>query len=164
MKQSPVIRSMTAASVAVALFAVPASAETITARVNAKVVKPLVLKRIQDLDLGTALLGPGNWSNATLALSRAGALTCPADLTCSGASQVAVYNVTGSNQATIRISAPDVTLVNQSDSSKTLTMAVDSPGSILLTNSGLKGQDFPLGGSVVLDSTTANGTYTGTFT
>lgn len=163
MKRSPAIRRMTAALVAAALFAAPASAETITARVNAKVVKPLVLKRIQDLDLGTVLLGSGSWSNATLTLSQAGELTCPAELACSGATQVAVYNVSGSNQATIQISAPDVTLVNQSDSSKTLTMVVDSPGSITLTNAGAKGQDFPLGGSVQLDSTTADGTYSGTF-
>lgn len=163
MKRSPAIEWMTAALVAAVLFAAPASGETITARVNAKVVKPLVLTRVQDLDLGTVLLGPGSWSNATLALSRAGALTCPADLICSGATQVAVYNVTGSNQSTVRISAPDVTLVNQSDSSKTLTMVVDSPGSVALTNSGSKGVDFPLGGSVMLDSTTAEGTYAGTF-
>lgn len=154
---------MTAAFAAALIHAAPASAETISAKVNAKVVKPLVLKRVQDLDLGTALLGSGSWSGATLSLSRTGALTCPAELACSGATQVAVYNVSGSNQMTIRVSAPDVTLVNQSDSTKTLTMIVDSPGTLSLTNSGTKGQDFPLGGSIQLDSTTAEGTYTGTF-
>ncbi|MEJ7776299.1 MAG: DUF4402 domain-containing protein [Sphingomicrobium sp.] len=56
-----------------------------------------------------------------------------------------------------------MTLVNQSDSTKTLTMAVDSPGSIMLTNSGAPEHNFPLGGSIQLNSTTANGTYTGTF-
>ncbi len=152
-----------AALAATALIAAPAPAETITARVNAKVVKPLVLKRLQDLDMGMALLGPGTWSEATLTLSRDGVLTCPAQLTCSGATQVALYNVSGSNQQAVRVSAPDVTLVNQSDSTQTLTMAVDAPATVTLTNSGSKGVSFPLGGSIQLDSTTAEGTYTGTF-
>jgi uncharacterized protein involved in outer membrane biogenesis len=90
-------------------------------------------------------------------------LTCPAELSCSGPTQVAVYNVSGSNQSTVRISAPDVTLVNQNDTTKTLTMVVDSPGTLTLSNSEAKGQDFPLGGSIQLDSTSAEGTYTGTF-
>lgn len=157
-------RGTMAAALAAALLQVaPASAATITAKANAKVVKPLVLKRVQDLDLGTVVIGSGSWSGAKLTLSRAGVLTCPAELICSGATQVAVYNVSGSNQSTVRIGAPDVTLVNQNDTTKTLTMVVDSPGTLTLTNSGAKGQDFPLGGSIRLDSTSADGTYTGTF-
>ena len=35
-------------------------------------VKPLVLTKLQDLDLGTVTLGPGVWSNATVSLSQAG--------------------------------------------------------------------------------------------
>ena len=153
----------TAALGAAALFAAPASAATITAKVNAKVVKPLVLTRVQDLDLGTVLLSPGSWTGANLRLSRAGALTCPAQLTCSGATRVAIYNVSGSKQVTVRVSAPNVTLVNQSDSTKQLTLVPDAPATIALPNSGAKGVDFPIGGTIRLDSTTADGTYVGTF-
>ena len=42
-------------------------------------------------------------------------------------------------------------------------MVVDAPATISLPNSGGKGVDFPLGGSIRLDSTTADGTYVGTF-
>ena len=56
-----------------------------------------------------------------------------------------------------------VTLVNQSDSSKTLTMTVDSPGTVNLPNSGNKGVDFSLGGRIPLSSPTASGVYSGTF-
>lgn len=154
---------MTAALAAALLHVAPASAETITAKVNAKVVKPLVVKRVQDLDLATVLISSGTWSGATVSLSRGGTLTCAAELTCSGVTQVAIYNVSGSKQMTVQVTAPDVTLVNQADSTKTLTMIVDSPGTVSLTNSGAKGVDFPLGGSIELDSTTAEGTYTGTF-
>jgi hypothetical protein len=153
----------TAALAAALLLAAPAPAKTINAQVNAKVIKPLVLKHIQDLDLGQVVLGSGTWSGATLSLARDGTLTCAAQLTCSGASRVAMYNVAGSKQQTVRVGAPDVTLVNQSDSTKTLTMVVDAPSTVTLPNSGSRGVDFPLGGAIKLDSTTASGTYVGTF-
>jgi spore coat protein U-like protein len=154
---------MISATLAAALLlALPAAAETISAPVSAKVVKPLVLKHLQNLDFGTVVFDPGVWSGARLSLSRNGTLTCPAELTCTGATRVAIYNLTGSNQ-TVRISTPDVTLVNQSDSTKKLTMTVDSPGTVSLPNSGGKGVDFPLGGAIRLNSTTASGTYVGTF-
>lgn len=151
-----------AAALAAALAA-PGNAATITAQVKAKVVKPLVLTSVQDFDLGTLTLGPGSWSGAVVSLSRTGTLACPANVVCSGATQVARYNVKGSNQQTVSIIAPDVTLVNQSDPSQTLTLAVDSPGSLNLPNSGNQGVNFPLGGSISVDSTTAGGVYAGTF-
>jgi hypothetical protein len=54
-------------------------------------------------------------------------------------------------------------MVNQSDSSKTLTLTVDSPGSVMLTNSGKPGTTFSLGGSITVSSSTPPGVYTGTF-
>ena len=150
-------------AVAIAALAAPAGAASINARAKAKVVKPLVLRSLQDLDLGTLLLTPGTWSGATVTLSRDGVLTCPANVTCSGATQVAEYNASGSNNETVAISAPNVTLVNQNDPSRTLTLEVDSPATVVLTNSGPRGTDFPLGGSITVDSDTASGQYVGTF-
>lgn len=142
----------------------PACAATQTATVSANVVKPLALKWLQDLDLGSILLGPGTWSNAQVSLSRTGAFTCAAtNLTCTGATKVARYNVTGSNKQTVRISAPNVTLVNQSDATKTLILLPDSPGTVLLTSSGSPGIDFSIGGTITLSSSTPAGTYHGTF-
>ena len=149
---------------AVVLAAAPAGAATVMATVTANNVKPLLLTKLQDLDLGSATLGPGVWSNATISLSQAGVLGCAnANVTCSGATLVARYNVQGSNQQTVRISAPNVTMVNQSDSTQTLTLVTNAPPSIVLTNSGFPGVDFTIGGSVTLSSTTAAGTYVGTF-
>jgi hypothetical protein len=134
------------------------------ATVSATIVKPLILTSIQNLDLGTIVLGPGSWSNATVGISRAGAFSCAnTNVTCSGATQVAKYNVSGTNNQTVRISAPNVTLTNQSDPTKTLTLVVDSPGSVVLTNSGPPGTNFALGGSISLSSTTAGGVYAGVF-
>jgi len=134
------------------------------ATVNASVVKPLVLTWLQDLDLGTIVLGPGTWSNATIAISRTGTFSCTsANVTCSGTTQVARYNVSGSNNQVVHITAPNVTLRNQGNASQTLTLVVDNPGTATLTNSGPPGTNFSLGGSITLNSTTAGGTYSGTF-
>ena len=142
----------------------PALAATVMASVTANNTKPLVITKLQDLNLGTVTLGPGTWSNAAVSLSQAGVLGCAnANLVCSGATTVAQYNVQGSNQQTVRISAPNVTLTNQSDSSRTLTLVTDAPSTILLTNSGAPGVNFSIGGSVTLNSTTSAGIYVGTF-
>jgi hypothetical protein len=143
---------------------VPAPAATVTAGVTANGVKPLLLAKTQDLDLGSVTLGTGVWSNATVSLSQAGVLSCAnANITCTGATSVASYNVQGSKQNTVNISAPNVTLVNQSDSSQTLILVTDVPPSLVLANSGFPGSNFSIGGSVTLSSTTAAGTYVGTF-
>lgn len=135
-----------------------------TAAVSANVVKPLILTWRQNLDLGSIVLGPGAWSGATVSISKTGTFSCTnANVTCSGTTQVAQYNVSGSNNQVVHISAPNVSLVNQSDPSQTLTLVVDAPASVTLTNSGPPGSNFSLGGSVSLRSTTAGGTYSGTF-
>jgi spore coat protein U-like protein len=142
----------------------PAVAATQSASVTANAVKPLVISKLQDLDFGSVTLGPGTWSNATVSLSQSGAFSCTsANVVCSGVTSVAQYNVQGSNKQTVRISAPNVTLVNQSDPTKTLTLVTDAPATILLTSSGIPGSNFSIGGSVTLSSTTAAGTYSGTF-
>lgn len=152
-----------AACCAVAARAGPLAAATQTAAVKANVLKPLTLSSLQDLDLGTITLNAGTWATTTVGISRAGAFACGANVVCTGAVQVARYRVTGSNNQVVTISAPDVTMVNQSDSTKTLTLVVDSPGEVTLTSSGFPGVIFPLGGTITLSSATASGDYKGTF-
>lgn len=162
----PFHRSLMLITFACALAAggAPAHAASQVVQIQASVVKPLILTWLQDLDLGSITLGPGTWSNATVSISRGGVFTCTnSNLTCTGATQVARYNVSGTNNRTVRISAPNVTLVNQTDSSQRLTLVVDSPGTVTLPNSGPPGVNFSLGGSIALSSSTAGGTYAGTF-
>jgi hypothetical protein len=152
------------ATIALVGVAVPAFGATQTVSVTAKVVKPLVLTKVQDLDLGTVTLGPGVWSNAKVSITQAGAFTCgSANLVCTGVPMVATYNVQGSKQQAVQISAPNVTLVKQNDPSQTLTLVTDAPASITLANSGFPGSNFSIGGSITLSSTTVAGTYVGTF-
>jgi hypothetical protein len=142
----------------------PAAAASQVAQVNANVVKPLILTWLQNLDLGTITLAPGTWSGATVAMSKTGVFSCAStNLTCTGVTQVAKYNVSGTNNTNVTINAPNVTMVNQSDSTQTLTLIVDNPGSVMLTNSGPPGTNFSLGGSIALSSGTAGGVYVGTF-
>lgn len=142
----------------------PAFAASNVVSVQANVAKPVTLEWVQDLDLGSLTLGPGTWSNATVSISRAGVFSCAStNVTCTGATQVATYNVTGNNGQVITIAAPNVTLVNQSDATQTLTLVVDSPTSVTLTNSGKPGLNFSIGGSITVNSATAGGTYSGTF-
>ena len=156
----------------VALFALigivpvgtPAFAASQSAKVSAKVLKPLTITWLQDLSLGTIMLNSGTWSGATVGVSRTGAFTCTATrVTCTGTNQVARYNVTGSNSQPVRITAPNVTLVKQGDPTKTLTLVVDNPGTVTLPNSGNQGTPFSLGGSITLNSNTPDGVYSGTF-
>jgi len=56
-----------------------------------------------------------------------------------------------------------VILTNQADATKTLTLVVDNPGTVVVPSSGTKGINFSLGGSITLSSTTASGSYQGTF-
>ncbi len=158
----------TAAVAALLLSATPALAvgpSDKNATATARIVKPLTLTFVQDLSLGTVLLsGAGAWTGAVVSISRGGVFACTnTNVVCSGATQVAKYNVTGTNNQTVTISAPNVTLTNQNDNTKTLVMAVDNPGSVALSNSGNTGVDFSLGGSITVASTTLDGVYFGTF-
>jgi hypothetical protein len=144
--------------------AATAVAATQTAKVQASVVKPLTLTADQGLDLGSITLRTGAWSNAIVSLSRAGVFTCSnPNVTCAGATRVAQYTVVGTNNQTVRISAPSVTMINQTDPTKTLVLMPDAPATVVLPNSGNKGSTFTVGGSLTLNSTTADGLYSGTF-
>ena len=152
-------------TLAVLAAAAPAhAANNQTVTVSATIVKPLTLAWVQNLDLGTIVLGNGTWSGATVGISRSGTFSCTnANVTCSGAAQVATYSVSGTNNQVVRVTAPNVTMVNQSDPTKSLILVVDGPSTVFLTNSGNPGVNFSLGGSISLSSTTAGGVYSGTF-
>jgi hypothetical protein len=169
MSMSKILRmAMTVTAVtAVALTATPALAVNANqnATATARVVKPLTLSWVRDLDLGTIVLsGSGAWAGAIVGISKAGAFSCTnANVTCSGSTQTAQYKITGTNNQTVTINSPNVTLTNQNDGVSTLLMAVDNPGTVNLANSGSSGLTFDLGGQITVASTTPDGTYTGTF-
>lgn len=159
--------TFTAFAAALAAGATPALAvgPNQNAKATANIVKPLTLTWVRDLNLGTIILGgTGTWTGAVVGISKTGAFSCAnSNVTCSGANQTAQYKITGTNNQTVQISAPNVVMTNQNDGVSTLTLTVDNPGSVNLGNSGSAGLTFDLGGQISVASTTPDGTYQGTF-
>lgn len=144
-------------------FAAPAQPDK-QATASAAIVKPLTLTWVQDLDLGTVTMVDGG-VNSLIDLKRGGGFTCGngVAVTCSGTPKVAKYKITGVNNTTVTVNAGNVSLVNQADPAKTILMTVDSPGTVMLANSGVAGTEFSLGGNITVNAATAEGSYQGTF-
>jgi hypothetical protein len=162
------ILGTTAAVAALALTATPAFAAPVQpdkqATATARIIKPLTLTWVQDLDFGSITLVDSGPTTVTVALD--GSRTCPGTaVTCSGASSAAKYKVVGTNNQVVKINTGNVSLVNQTDATKTLLMTVITPAGsqINLGNSGQAGTEFALGGSIPVAGTTMEGTYIGTF-
>lgn len=136
------------------------------AKATARIIKPLSLTWVQDLDLGTIMLtGPAGFTGEVVGITSGGATTCSnVNVTCSGTMQVAKYSVTGTQGQQVTInSAATLSMVNQLDNTITLPMTIDNPGTLTIANSGTPGTEFSLGGSISVDSTTADGVYIGNF-
>lgn len=146
--------------VAVLLGAMPlacAEAAQVTIQANANVVKALTFMSKQDLDFGTVM--PAATGTTTVSISMAGAITCPAAATCTGAPRPAIFNVQGSNRGVIQIFVAQSDLVNSANGG-TIRFTPTAPATITLTNSGFPGNDFNVGGSIDIPAT-ADGTYIG---
>ena len=160
------ILGTTAAVAALALTATPAFAAPVQpdrqATATARIIKPLTLTWVDDLDLGSITLvdsGP-----TTVGITRGGVFSCPGTaVTCSCTPKVARYRITGTNNQSVTVTAGNVSLVNQADATKTLLLTVDAPASVPLGNSGQSGTEFAIGGSISVAGSDAEGTYVGTF-
>lgn len=147
---------------AIVLASVPftASAAQITAQMSANIVKPVQLTKIQDMNYGTLLVS--NYTGTrNVVMSQAGALTCPVEITCSGAVQTARFNVQGTNKMVVGITVTSGGLVN---GSVTIPFTPSVVSSITLTNSGAPGTNVDIGGTLTVDGTAPGGLYTGTLT
>lgn len=157
------ILRITAAAAALALTATPALAVNPDkdATATARIIKPLTLTWVQDLDLGSITLvdsGP-----TTVGIDQAGTFSCPGTaVTCSGVTKVAKYKITGTNNQVVTVNAGNVSMVGPAGSTP-LLLTVDAPASVNLLNSGASGTEFSIGGSISVAGTQAEGTYIGTF-
>jgi hypothetical protein len=157
MMKFAVLPVLTAALLAAAT---PAHAAQITAVTSANIVKPVSLTKLQDMDFGTLLVE--NYAGTrTVTISRAGVVTCAADIACSGAPRQARFNVQGTNRLVVLISVASTGLVNGSDS---IAFAPDAPSSVTLTSSGVPGNNFDVGGSLTVSGSIPAGLYSGTMT
>lgn len=162
------ITSLAATVAALALTAAPAQAATPTtpAKAKVKIMKAVTIARVGDLEFGTVVLsGAGAWSGDTVSVSNAGVQSCTANLTCSGTTRAAEYKVTGSNNATVNLAIPASVVIRNGPGGvggDALTVNLNNAQTtIVLTSSGMPGDNFSFGGSISLDSTTPDGDYEG---
>lgn len=155
------LASVAAASlIAMAPFGT-AQAESTNVTIKASLVKPLALTTKQDFDFGQVLL-PLSGGAITIAVSQTGVRSCPAPASCSGTAKQAIFNVQGSNNQVVKITATATTLTNAAGN--TLAFTPNAPSTVTLTNSGQPGVDFSVGGSISVSPTTPDGAYTGSMT
>ena len=158
-------RSLTAVAVATAALAASpafaATGATTPATAKAQIVKPLTLTAKQNLDFGTIVLASVTGATS-VSISTAGAVVCGTGLTCSGTPKPAIYNVTGTNNQVVKMYSAASNLTNAADGTTIVfTPALPTGAAVTLTSSGSPGNDFNVGGSIALGTTTTDGVYTG---
>jgi hypothetical protein len=154
------------AASALALTSAPAFAvsPTTQATATARIVQPLTLDSVRNLDLGTIVLSGTAPYTDTVGITQAGVFSCGANVTCSGTTQTAQYTATGTQGQTLTVAGSGtIPLVNQTQVSPNLTLTVAYPtaGSVVLDSAGTV--TFDIGGSIQVSDTTADGVYQGTF-
>lgn len=148
------------AAMATIVLATPAAAAQTTAVTTVNVIRPVSISKLQDMDFGT-LTFAGFTGTRTITLSRAGGLTCAADIVCSGVPKQARFNVQGTNKMVVLLTYSGGTLSNGVDS---IPFTADGPASITMVNSGAPGLNFDVGGVLTVSPTLVGGVYSGTMT
>lgn len=157
--------AVAATAATVALTAAPAAAAPVGVTsgakptANARIIRPLTLTRVRDLDFGTIVMDSVPVSGAAVSITAGGAFSCGTGLTCSGTPLTAQYNVRGTNNQVVQVFASNVTLNGSNGGSLTFTPAV--PGNVTLTSSGAPGNNFNVGGSITVMQDTFDGVYSG---
>lgn len=154
--------SLATAFVAAALLATPAQAVPSSngdATARARILKPLVLTMEENLNLGDiTIVGTGS---GLVSLAQDGTMSCPGIATCTGTRTVARYNVAGTQGQLVNLTVPGVTLTGPGGA--TLPLTPLAPATVTLSNSGVPGDDFNIGGQITVSDTTVDGVYTGVF-
>ena len=158
-RTSRIFRGLLATAIFAAVPFGHAQAATINAGVSVNIIKPLELAARRDLDFGQIILGSFTGSR-NVSISQAGVVTCGTNLTCSGAAQAAIFNVRGTNKVIAFIHTASSNLVNSANGTS-IVFTPNAPLSVTLTSSGAPGNDFNLGGTIVIPSTATGGTYIG---
>lgn len=142
--------------------AAPVSSATPPAA-SARIIKPLTLTSTGAMDFGTIVIPSGGVAaNRTISLDDTGVIAdCggAVDTVCSGVTSVPTYNVRGTNNQTVTI-IKNASTLNGSNGG-TLTLTPTGAASVLLTTSGAPGNDFTVGGDIVITPATIDGVYTG---
>lgn len=161
------MKKLIIATAFVAAVVAPAGAQAATgatpkATANAKLIKPLTLTALRNLDFGTIVMGTLS-ANETVSINGAGTVTCGSsgNLTCSGTQQSAQYRITGTQGQQVVVSSATPTYSLAGSNGGTLTFTPVLPSTITLGSAGAPANDFTVGGSIVIGSSTVDGVYSG---
>ena len=150
------------AAIASMAIATPAVAATTSAGTTVNIVRPVSISKILDMDFGT-LSFAGFSGTRAIVVSRTGALTCAADIVCTGVPKQARFNVQGTNKLVVNITYSGGTLgIAGSPGTETIPFTPDGPATITMINSGAPGLNFDVGGTLTISPTLPGGVYTGT--
>lgn len=149
--------------------ATPAAAQKVDANpralAGARLIKPLQLEALTDLNFGTIVMGSIT-ADQTVSIDGDGKVTCGATgggLTCVDTAQAtaaaASYKVRGTQGQVVVISVAPTDLTGSNGG--TLSFTPSAPDKLTLANSGSVGDDFNVGGSIVINSLTKDGVYEG---
>jgi hypothetical protein len=137
------------------------------AKAGARLIKPLTLTANRALNFGTIVMGTIS-GNQVVSIDGDGKVTCGVEgggLTCTDTAATtaasASYSVTGTQGQVVRISTAPTTLNNTSGGGGTLTLTPKAPEQLTLGNSGAAANDFTVGGSITISSSTIDGVYAG---
>ena len=151
------------AAIASMAIATPAVAATTSAGTTVNIVRPVSISKILDMDFGT-LSFAGFSGTRAIVVSRTGALTCAADIVCTGVPKQARFNVQGTNKLVVNITYSGGTLAipGAPPGAETIPFVADGPASVTMINSGAPGLNFDVGGTLTISPTLPGGVYTGT--
>ncbi|MDQ3080253.1 MAG: DUF4402 domain-containing protein [Pseudomonadota bacterium] len=158
-------KSVLAATVALlATPALAAPAGTSTFDSKAKIVKPVTMTKVTDLDFGTTTMNPALVS-ATVTVGDADgsvAVCSSAQLTCSGGFPASFTLSSGVQGQTVQISFdnPPAKLDHTSLAGKSVPFSLDAVEDVLLDSAGAG--EFNIGGEITVVSATADGEYKAT--
>src|SRR5688572_27669930 len=114
---------------------------------TARIVKPLTLTSTGALNFGTIVMN-GVTANRTVTLNADTSITCATELVCDLNGTVPTYNVRGTNNQVVNIIKNNSTLTGSNGG--TLTLTPVGQANVTLTSSGAPGNDFAIGGSIVI--------------
>lgn len=150
-----------AAMAAATFTATAAHAASATGQAKARILRQITLTNTADLQFATIISGA---SASSVAVSTAGAATCGANLTCTGTTTAASFDIQGTNNAVVLVGG-DASVTLTGDLGGTMGATLDySTNSVTLTaGPGTVGGNFKVGGTLSVGANQNSGVYTGTF-
>lgn len=154
------------AVIVLALCTVPAAAAPVSVSgakptATVKVLKPLTLAAIRNLDFGTIIMGQLS-APETVSVTAAGRSCGAGSLTCSGTFTTARFRISGTNNQQVLVSTSSPTFTLTGSNGGTLALTPILPGPVRLDNSGNPGVLIDVGGRFTIAPTTPEGVYSGT--